>query len=614
MERLKYYSFSELIVIVAYKVAYKIRLAVSEVWQYYFPVRWSRIVTNKIIEGKKFEEFYKHCGREKDAIISEADKVLCGEVEIFGSTFHFDPLHDWLNDPVSGKPWDDRAFFVKATTKQKGLADVKYVLEINKFNHLVRVALAYYHTHDERYTQYIKDAIIGWRAMVTPYRSVVNRIIMDKGFRIINLIQIILLCHEDLRFRDETLPLINGIIKDEVEAIMSFHTAKWFKTGNGLNHVTGEMVGVMIGQWWLEYCRIQKYTSAYGTEMKYLLEVLDRTIAPSGAYLEQSDNYARVVAEFLVAFKMFCNSIAPVGFPIQHYESGNYTERLLYYLNAIAYKGQLPNIGDNDDARILVAFREKEDSVNYVLNFLDSNFSCERDFSDGSSMLYRSLDEKEVYVFMRAGRHSYVREGAGSHAHNDLLSVIIGFSGKMLFVDKGCRFYNVGEDIRSEDRKYSSHNTSSLDNLEINRMIPGGYYLDYPKSEILCNEYKDRNCHLAGTLEYCGIRQTRHVKYDGSYILVEDTINSPVDHIYEGRIHYLLHKDFSAIADEENNVIILNYNGEKIANISIKGAGNVVISKESYSPSFARNVDSVSICGKYKVQGALHITTEIFIC
>lgn len=614
MRRLKYYSFSELTVIAAYKAAYKIRLVMSELWQYFFPVKWSRIITDKNIERERFEEFYKHCSKDIDAIIIEADKILSGEVEIFGSTFHFDPSKDWLNDPVSGRSWDNKTFFVKAATKQKGLADVKYVLEINKFNHLVRVALAYYNTHDKKYIEYLNSSIVGWRTMVIPYRSVANRIIMDKGFRIINLIQIILLCNESLKFREETLPLINGIIKDEVRAIMSFHTAKWFKTGNGLNHVTGEMIGVMIGQWWLEYCRIPKYTSAYRTEMKYLLEVLDRTIAPSGAYLEQSDNYARVVAEFLVAFEIFRKAIAPAGFPIQSYESRHYTERLLNYLDAITYKAQLPNIGDNDDSRILVAFREKGDSVNYVLNFLDAaTFPCDKDFADGSSVLYRSQDEKEVYVFMRAGRHSYVRESAGSHAHNDLLSVILGVGGNMLFVDKGCRFYNAGEDIRREDRKYSSHNTSSLDNLEIDRIIPGGYYLDYPKSEVLCYERDESCCHLAGTLEYYGVKQTRYVKYDGKSILIEDTIHCPVNHVYEGSIHYLLHKDLSAIADEENSAIICNCNGNQIANISIKGIDNIIISKESYSPSFAQNVDSVSINGKYKVQGALHITTEILI-
>ena len=122
-----------------------------------------------------------------------------------------------------------------------------------------------------------------------------------------------------------------------------------------MNHNTGEMIGLIIGQKILESYGIKSYAKSYPSEYRYLIEVLDRTIAPSGAYLEQSANYARVVSEFLVCFDMF---MGVFGHPTcaKRYLEGNYTSRLLTFLYDLNYHDFLPNYGDNDDARVLIPF------------------------------------------------------------------------------------------------------------------------------------------------------------------------------------------------------------------------------------------------------------------
>ena len=76
--------------------------------------------------------------------------------------------------------------------------------------------------------------------------------------------------------------------------MQKFSSPRWFKTGNGVNHNTGEMTSLIITQLWLSLFGTKNYKKHLNKEF-LSHDVLYRTIALSGAYLEQSANYARVV-------------------------------------------------------------------------------------------------------------------------------------------------------------------------------------------------------------------------------------------------------------------------------------------------------------------------------
>lgn len=609
--QLSKYTLSELIKIAVFKVGYKVSLKIKEVSIRLFPQRWSIVKCDGSKRNEAdFREFYQHCDSDIDAIKHEADTIVSGNISIFGKLYTLIPENGWLTDPISQRVWDENAFFVSAPVKQRGLADVKYVLEVNKFNHLVRVALAYYYTHDDGYIKYLQKSVVGWRDTIKPYKSIVCRIMMDMGFRIINLIQIILLCRYSVYFNQNVEPLINGVIKDEVNAIMEFHTAKWFKTGNGLNHVTGEMIGVLVGQMWLEYCGVKKYTSAYHKEMKYLEEVLERTIAPSGAYLEQSDNYARVVVEFLVFFDICRNAMKPLNFPNSNYKAKRYTDRLLRFICSLNYHDQLPNVGDNDNARVLIAFRKGEDNVKYLESFCQEMDGNTEEYTDGSCWQYRSKDLNDVFMFTRVGRHSYVRESAGSHAHNDILSLILGIKGLMLFVDKGCRYYNAGDEIRKEDRQYCMHNTVSIDGVEINKLIPKGWYYNYPESHCIKSAREPNSCLFEGDLSYYGIKQKRKIEYKRNTITIEDSIEDEYDE-RTGKIRYLLHPSIIASQSDNSSIELKAKNGSLLAALTIKGINRLSIKHAAYSPYFAQERETLVIEGMFDYKNEKKIITTL---
>lgn len=606
ISKIKQYNLARLAYIVFYKVLYNIYL---RVFLFFTPGNWSEKKGVRGDDEQRYSLFFSLCDSNIEQIIDEANLILSGKIELFGLNYDIDPEYGWLTDPVSKKQWSSNAYFVSAPVKQKDLGDVKYVLELNKFNHLVRVALAYYFSKEDKYVDYIITAIEGYRKTVKPYRSVCQRIIMDMGFRIINLIQLMMLCSGSEKFEKDCAPLINGVIYDQVNAIRRFHTAKWFKTGNGNNHVTGEMIGAITGTLWLEYNQIN-VRRCYGQYMQNLVEVLNRTIAPSGAYLEQSDNYARVVAEFLLFFEMISRTIPSKSLSLTEYNKHCYTKRLIQYLTDINYHDQLPNFGDNDDARVLLAWKPKGETISYILKDCSIN---NQSYLDGSTWVYRSEDKNDIYLFTRVGAFAYYKEATRIHSHNDLLSLVMGVKGQLVFVDKGCYLYNQGADILRVDRSYASHNTASINNIEIDDIQNNGSFLDYPDSRCVLTDTNDSHCRFVGTLEYYGVKQRRAIEYAKNVITIVDTFEGDELAGKQGKVRFIIHKDLRATLN--NNVVTItsaNVSDIKLE-IAFEGIDSVKLDKESYSPAFAREEETIAIEGFMHVNDGKEVITKILI-
>lgn len=602
-KELNYYSLVELAHIAIFKVAYKLELTTFKLRLSH--KKWSCLVSPKVIDYSSFAGFYANCAKDRLSIVSEADKILLGDVFLFGKHCAIDANHGWLKDPVTGGFWNKNAYFAEAPTKQEGLADVKYVLELNKFNHLVRVALAYYHTHDNRYTRFITDSIVGYRETVKPYRSIVQRIVMDMGFRVINMIQLLLLCKDDEVFQKQTVPLINGIIYDQVKAMEHFHTAKWFKTGNGANHVTGEMVGLILGQLWLQQNGIANFDRKYQKEYAYLVEVQNRTIAPSGTYLEQSGNYSRLVAEFLVMFDLLKGCLGHGGY-CKAYEEGHYRERLLQYLRDISYNDHVPNFGDNDDARVLTAFCGQGELVEYFLKDVKPSFKSEA-YLDGSQWAFYSQDEHDIHLFARVGKLAYFREGASIHAHNDLLAVLMGVKGQPVFIDKGMRFYNSGSELRKSYSQIAAHNTISVEGLEMTKLGAGVSY-QYPQCEYVKEDVHE-SVIFSGTLKYGDVEHKRTIAYQNGKIEVEDFVFLANYNEANGSIHYLLDYRIKACKIGEE-VILTMTNGGNVS-VNIQGVESIELIPTDYSPAYGQSVETTIINGFFKINKKIKIKTII---
>jgi|LSQX01.2.fsa_nt_gb hypothetical protein len=606
MNKVSHFSLRELINIAYHKVGYKLLLGKEKFLMNQKHFNSISLTPQRQINYDLFSDFYSRCYSDKNEIFARADKLLSGTMTVFGYDFTFDKSLDWLKDPRTGVYWNDSIFFANAPYVQIGCSDVKNVLEVNKLNHLVHVALAFYHSSDEKYIKYIDESIQGWQSVVFPAKSVVNRIMMDLGFRSINLIQILLLCQRSKYFQDNTQQLILRVLKEHERRIRLFSTPRWFKTGNGANHAIGEMVGLIVTQLILEGYGYGNYKQYYSQEYKYLREVLIQTISPSGVYLEQSCSYSRVVLEFLDFLIIICNSIDNI-YPIDDIKE--YKLRLRNYLKHVCYHNKLQNFGDNDDAQVLTAFRINGFDLSYLLGE-DEILNINNDqFLDGSQWIYQSKDNNDLHLFTRVGRFAYFREGTSLHIHNDILSLLLCAKGQHIFIDKGCLFYNVDAEKRKEYRSVASHNTVFFDGIEMHTMLDNGACFNYPDSKCLKSVINKDSCEFSGYVKYFGIEHSRNIAYHNSIVTITDTVVTDMPYDKAPYIAFLLDPLVQISHVNSNTLVLINTNGDKIAKMTIEGIEKIEINSTTYSPSFGVECKTNQIKGR--VENGNKVVTQI---
>jgi len=610
LHKILQYNFVELLKISAYRGVYKI-LITHRKYRNRFCYKDYCICTGANLQlPQSFVASYSDYVVCNDKVINIADNIIDGNIYLFGNWYKFDYQHDWLKDIATGNYWDNHKYANDAAFRAQGFADVKYILEPNKLNPLVSVAHAYYLSKDEKYIAFINKAIDGWISCVPVERSVANRIVMDIAYRAINLIHISVLCRDSLPFQKEVFPKIVGILKHHENYMWCRLGSRWFKSNNDNNHNVGEIVGLYVTQIWLSNVLETSYKKRKHKELQYLRGVLDKIIAESGAYIEQSGNYTKVVAEFLMLFELFIKNFEDSTNDIITYEQSSYLERICGYLNNISHNGIIDNFGDNDGALVLIPFEQNEYSYSHLVKYAHIN-NANGDYSDASQFVYNSNDSNSLHVFTRAGRFAYYVEGAYIHAHNDLLSILVSVKGTQLFVDKGCYYYNSGLDIRKDYVQLRSHNNVSIDNLDSSELMSTGNR-SYPESHMLEQSTTDNTLHFAGSLSYRYVTQKRTIDYKDNCISIMDQIEVTDDQEHFLQISFLLGPNVDVkIKNMECN--FNDYTNNTSFFFSIKGVNSIDVVEDVYYPTYGKCVPTKRIIATRSFTHSTDIETQIRI-
>ena len=615
LHKIKQYNVFDLIHILLFRIVYRIKLLLRRVY-----VSLTH-PTYKALQGQNVDGYYQRlCSSlysyygfaSRDAQIKDkADSILSGRTSVFGHEYSFNPETDWLKDLETGRQWPVNLYWDKAKFIEKGLSDVKLVLEVNKFNDIVTLAQAFYLTKDERYVLEVERYLNGWVKCVPMEYTVVNKIVMDFGFRVINLIHVSLLCSGSNYFRERVHPLVLGIMKHHVGHIWRYLSSRWFKSGNDNNHNIGEIIGLYIGQLWLSkfgYGRGILYKKRLKKELTYLRDVTNKLISPNGCYLEQSASYTRLVHDFFLMFEIMRHSL-DYNRSFGWFDKSGYFEKLSYNLLSISYHGELPNFGDNDYARVVIPFEEEGDVVAHVRKHCKEIADISKYESDGQ-WLYKSDDDNDVFLFTRVGNYSSFVEGAFIHAHNDLLSLLIGVKGKLLFIDKGTLYYNSGCDVRQEFTSTGAHNTVLVGNREMADFLPVGYS-HYPKSTLHTSDRKEDSCKFVGEVLYKDISHLREVNYEGQTISILDKITKEDSSKEKGTLHYLLSEDIIYKTDNTHSITFYDSEENLLCEMSFDGVDNVKCQETDYAPHYGMRRRTREVVASFDVERTKKIRTII---
>lgn len=597
LKKLKQYSLAELINIGFHKTMLRTKLKLESIilsgreYERFKPLTIPKIPTLKPI----YDIFIK-------PDMPKADKIVDGEIELFNKWYL---KQNWLKDPISGNLWPAHDFFASSSTKLNGYGDVKFVLETNKLNHLVTVATAYHKTKQQKYISYIEQEIASWCSEVHYERSVANKIIMDVAFRAINLISISIICSENKYFITNIYPTIHKILLLSERQISKFSTPKWFKTGNGANHVIGEMVGLIIIRLWKAIISNKNKSLNLKSEYKWLYDTLDKLISPNGIYLEQSANYSRLVCEFLVMLDIFENAAN------LHTKTRDYLKPLIGYVSDLFRIDSHLNFGDNDGASVLIAFKNNISDISPLLKYhqiyLNKNTSTNLNrYNNNGQFLWQSNDSNQISLFIRHGRFNYFREGAAAHAHCDLLAILMSIKGIPIFVDKGSYLYNSDKKQRFNDVSIKSHNTITVDNIEMASFDGKGFYI-YPESKFSHSDIHN-SCIFSASIKYSDIIHIRKIHYSLHELEIIDSIS-----YFEGKeftLRFLLSEYIIPEIEKNSTIINLYYQNNIIATMTFENIDFVHCEADSYSPFYANKLDTHAIIAKGKIKNNKNIITK----
>lgn len=559
------------------------------------------------------KKYYDLCCLDQ-SVLSVADSILKNQIILFDSIYTIKET-DWLKDPISGKVWDANVFFKEAKIEAKGYGEVKYIMELNKMGFLVNLAQAYYVTSDEKYIQKMLQYVKGWIQTVPYYRSVVNKSMLDISFRCINLIHITLLCNKSDLFKQEVFSLILSILFFSEKQISKFSTPRWCKYSTGANHTIGEMAGLLVTQLFLSFFIDAKYTQCYKRQFFYLNRSLKNIITDKGVYLEQSAHYTKLVTEFLVVLDIFIKTIKNTE--ANRYYTDIYLKQLLQYISILSYNNKLPNFGDNDGAKVLLPFYENSYSISHLLKYHEELNDEDKSISlickASGQFIWKSKDNLKLYVFIRSGKHSFLPVGSGSHAHNDLLSLILSVNNEELFIDHGTYFYNSGIDIINRDRLTANHNTVSIGKIEQASFGGKWMYASYPKSDFIDNKIcMDKSTFVfSGMCQYQEISHTRTIEYkDHQMIITDDIVNQTDENVC---INYLLSPQINVTKESDLSYGLYNEN-RKLTTVLFEETMDIKISESFYYPSYGVEKKTKRMMGISKIKGSQTIKTVLEFC
>lgn len=516
--------------------------------------------------------------KKRNEIVQAADKICKHEFSLLGGKTVFPKEINWHIDFKSGFEWPKGTFYLEyLQVDLTNDADVKLPRELSRFHHLLILGQAYLLSKNEKYAFEFVLQIKHWIKENPLMFSINWGCAMDVSIRSANWIYALNMFIDSDAIEESFLELILSSLYQHGWYIET-NLEKGFKYR--ANHYDGDLGGLLLlgfvfpqtarGNHWRNFSK------------HALFGEIRSQILPSGMQWEKTTFYHRLVLE-IFAYSLFVikrNNIqipSDVEFRIW---------KMFSFIDEITMSdGHLPIIGDQDNARFLPFDKIYRNDIDFLRDlahvyYQDESFaSVDRQqissevfffLNSGKELRNNSMTKRQlgrdqiswakqdVGIYKLASEHTQVFINnsspgkftddifaVGSHAHADLLSLIISYKGKQVLVDPGSYIYTSDYKKRNLFRSTSMHNTISIDQ----------------KSQF---EIQTRDLFLFGThasvedILYDNISEVQ--KYKGSHNAYS-YLDSGLIHTREVKLNK--HKDLVIVCDKvignDQHEIVLNY-------------------------------------------------------
>ncbi len=428
-----------------------------------------------------------------DRAVDDADRLCRHEFQLL----NFDPVHlgakiDWHRDAVTGRPWERRFWRDYNLESDPAGRDAKIVLELNRHQHLPRLAKAYALTGDERYAAESVAQLESWIEQNPPGLGINWHSSLEIGIRAISWMWTFFLLLPSRSFDEDVAQRAGESLFAQLEHVHCYTSV--FSSPN--THLIGEAAALFLAG--LVF-RDRKRSAEWLKQGATLLhQEAGKQILEDGVYGELSTYYHSYTLDFFLQALVLAeqNQYAlPARIPQQ-------VCAMLQVLMHLTHPGgTVPLLGDDDGGCALGlakrSYRGSRDALSLGATlFRREDFKHQAgEFSEESLWLlgidgwesYQRLKSRAAeettcycpfggYVSQRSGwgpqdAHIIFDCGGlgmltGGHSHADALSVVLFADGRELLADPGTFIYNGAPEWRTYFRSTRAHNTVVVDNRD----------------------------------------------------------------------------------------------------------------------------------------------------
>ncbi len=435
----------------------------------------------------------QHFPQWLDRAVRQGDALLRRDIQLL----HFEPITlaqpiDWHRDPVTGSLWERQFYTTYSPEHDPASRDSKIIHELNRHQHLPRLAKAYLLSGDERYAAEAVSQLESWIEQNPPGVGINWQSSLEIAVRTTSWLWTIFLLLPSRSFGDEVAQKIGDSLFAQLEHVYR-HTSR-FSSPN--THLLGEAAALFIGG--LVFQDHPRAAEWMRCGAAVLVKESNQQVLDDGVHAELSSYYHCYALDFyLQALALAEQNHFPLPVSVQMQ-----TQHMVNFLMHLRTPGgDVPLMGDDDGGRALALEQTTYHSFHDALClgavlFQRPDFKhCAGGFCEETLWLlgqdaYRQYEllggqfpVSTQAIFPNSGctiqRTEWGTSGSqllfdsgglgmltGGHSHADALSVILTSGDKQLLIDPGTSVYNGSPKWRSFFRSTRAHNTVTIDDQD----------------------------------------------------------------------------------------------------------------------------------------------------
>lgn len=493
----------------------------------------------------------------QEKAISRADSLIGAKI-------------DWHEDPISGIRWPMRFWVDYDPVNDISFGDSKVIHELNRMQHLPRLAKAFFLTGDERYAVEASSQIDSWIEQNPVGRGINWQASLEISIRVLSWLWTIAFLLPSKAFSNEFASRVGDSLLAQLRHVYRYPSV--YSSPN--THLIGEAAVLFIagslfagldeaGQW-----------REFGAEL--LRREIDRQVLSDGVHCEISTYYHCYAADFYIQALLIARR-NHVEFPPEVWRK---VEQMLDFVMRISKPdGCIPLLGDDDGGRALTLDRPTYRScldglcVGAVL-FNRPDFKRQSgafreealwllgaqagsDYqalgtaipaSDGGSFhaagyfVQRSgWDSSDSHLIFDCGGLGLP---SGGHGHADALSLVLSSGGREMLVDPGTCVYNAAPEWRSFFRSTRAHNTVVVDKSDQSEAGGTFQWRTQAETRVRTHFELDRLAYVEGEhLGYARLaspvtHKRRVLCCKSEYWIVVDELDGSAKHTFDFLYHF----------------------------------------------------------------------------